>query len=58
MRQIETFAPKELSDKLRVPYRIVLKAIKNGELKTIHFTKKYRRIRSEDAAAWIQRITK
>lgn len=58
MQTIETFTPKELAAQLQVPYRIILAAIKSGELRTIHFSAKYRRIRSQDAAAWIQSITK
>lgn len=57
MREIETYTAKELASKLKVPYRIVLSAIKKRELRCIRYSAKFRRIRSEDAAAWIQRIT-
>lgn len=57
MREIETYTAKELAGKLNIPYRIVLAAIKKKELRCIHYSPKYRRIRSEDAARWIQGIT-
>jgi excisionase family DNA binding protein len=58
MKSIETFTPKELAAELKVPYRTVLQAIKNKQLRVLEFSAKYRRIRSEDAAKWIQSITK
>lgn len=58
MKTIETFTPKELAGQLKIPYRIVLGAIKSGQLRTMTFTPKFRRIRSEDAAKWIESVTK
>jgi hypothetical protein len=57
MREIETYTAKELAGKLKVPYRIILNAIRKKELRCICYSPKYRRIRSEDAARWIQSIT-
>lgn len=57
MREIETYTCKELAGKLKVPYRIILNAIRKGELRCIAYSPKFRRIRSEDAALWIQSIT-
>jgi excisionase family DNA binding protein len=58
MQDIETYSPKELAQALKIPYRIVLHALKTGSLKAIHFGKRHRRIHSKSAAAWIQSITR
>lgn len=56
-REIETYSAKELATKIGIPYRIVLRAIKMKELRCIRFSPKFRRIRSEDAARWVQGLT-
>ena len=55
---ITTYSPRELANELGIPYRIVLGAIRARKLRVLEFSRHYRRIRSEDAAKWIQSITK
>ena len=58
MKTIESYSPKELSAELQIPYRTILKAIKNNEIKCQHYSPRFRRIRSEEAARWVQSVTK
>ncbi|MEO7099431.1 MAG: excisionase family DNA-binding protein [Luteolibacter sp.] len=55
---LTTYSPKELAGLLKIPYRVVLRAIMEKKLRCAKFSASTYRIRSEDAAEWMASITK
>jgi len=58
MQTIEHYTPKELATALKIPYRLILRAMRSGALKATYFGPKHRLIHSKAAAQWIDSITK
>jgi hypothetical protein len=56
--KIDLFKVKDFAEMSGLPYRLILGAIKSGELRCIRGNKRYFRIRSEDGARWIVSLTK
>lgn len=52
----EIFTPKELSARVKAPFRTILRAIRDKELVCVKFSASVLRITGSDANRWLQTL--